>query len=234
MKVLMADSKEKTSWLFRITHMFEDTIIESLYWSMCRHFDEWIYPAYYLRNLLFNRYDLVKMPQLKPYEYCDISERVLYANMALLVEFVDEEKCFAGFVSWYDEEWSHKLDGVFVGDIIKDIYNWWKVELPLKQKEDDYLLTFTCDYVWGKHSHKPTEQEGFVELYFDTTNFPKCLDDLKDKDIDWSVLDKYVDRKRIFEEHYMSQVMQDNEKAIDKEKEAKLILLMRIRQSLWT
>lgn len=96
-----------------------------------------IYPAYHLRNLLFRRYDLVRLPGLKPQEYCDCLERMFRANMALVVHFMEQEHP-EDHVLWYEEEGTDRCGpkygepensrlylpeykGRFIMDIIKEI-----------------------------------------------------------------------------------------------------------------
>ena len=41
---------------------------ETMWWRIKDFFSNWVYPAYNLRNFLFNRYDLVRLHEIKRYE----------------------------------------------------------------------------------------------------------------------------------------------------------------------
>lgn len=86
----------------------------------CNRFThDWIYPAYCLCNLLFNRYDLVKTKVCKPYQYSDSVERMLFACMQLVVDFVDNEDPFHVVDwTWCPEQIQYKKD-------IIEIYEYW-------------------------------------------------------------------------------------------------------------
>ena len=102
-----------------------------------------------LRNLLFRRYDLVKLPGIKPYEYADVTERLYLDNMQLLVEFIEREKPEKRVVWYGDDEISgpkwhaadHPLfpmpdyEDKFVMDILKEIYRWYTGTLPMQTRE---------------------------------------------------------------------------------------------------
>ena len=68
-----------------------ETFLMKIGWyKFCRFIKNWIYPAYHLRNFLFHRHDIIKCPQIKPYEYTDISYLMLCANMELIVKFIEQ------------------------------------------------------------------------------------------------------------------------------------------------
>ena len=71
------------------------------YW-MSNFIEDWIYPAYSIRNGLFLRYDTVRMPQLRRTDYHEPCERMYYANMELVRHFV-EKNDWQRF-QWYDEK----------------------------------------------------------------------------------------------------------------------------------
>ena len=53
--------------------------------------ENWVYPAWHLRNALYYRYDLVRMKRISRKIYCDVEERMLHANMELIVHFIEKE-----------------------------------------------------------------------------------------------------------------------------------------------
>ena len=115
----------------------------------------WIWPAYHLKNLLFNRFDLVRLPGIKKYEYSDTVERLFLANMELVKNFIEKEHP-EKHVCWYGEDdisgprWyagEHSMfaqaavyEGKFIMDIIKEVYNWYTVEYPTITDFSRYLL----------------------------------------------------------------------------------------------
>lgn len=224
---------------------------EPVWWAISRFFDNWVYPAHYLKNWLFHRYDIVKLNELKRYEYCDVDTRMLYANMELIRFFIEKEKP-EEHVVWYKDD-----DGVdsgpkygeckdwdvlypeykdkYIMDIIKEIYNWWTVELVRKEEECSYLLDFCCKYCWGKMKSKKLEGEMY-QMVWDRSTCPTGLKYFDDKDIRWDIIDKYVDgdRKHVLEERFLGDKMHELEREIEKEKQKYLHLCIEVRPYLWT
>jgi hypothetical protein len=118
------------------------------WYKFIRFIEEWIYPAYYLRNFLFYRYDRIKVPQVKSYEYTDKSYLSLCANMQIIVDFLEKEKP-EEHVIWYGKEGHiygefdkpilfQEYKGKYIMDIIKEIYQFWTFdrEQMLKDTKD--------------------------------------------------------------------------------------------------
>lgn len=246
-------SEEKTGYLDDFPG--EPKWWEPTWWAFTRFFDNWVYPAHYLRNLLFRRYDIVKLRNLKPYEYCDVVERMLYANMELIRFFIEKENP-EKYVVWYKDDdgvdAGHKYgegkehgweilypeyDGAYIMDIIKEIYRWWTVDLPALQKEYDYLLHFCCDYCWGKMKSKPCKDNSECStIEFDNSECPKTLEELEKNEIRWDIIDKYCDddRKNIFIDGFMRKKLTKLEIEIDRQKQKYLHLCIEVRPYLWT
>ena len=222
------------------------------YWYWILNFiDDWIYPAHGLRNVLFYRYDLIKIPQLKPYEYSDMEYRMLCANMQMIVDFIEKESP-EKYIYWYKDEKGqevgHKygenknypiiypeLKDKWIMDIIKEIYKWWTVCYPKLLSESDYLLDFWCKYISGEMKSKEPDKNGYSEIYWDKSKCIKSLDDLKDKDIRWDILDKYVTRREdILEEDYLHNKRNELEIKIHNENQKYLHLCIEVRPYLWT
>lgn len=219
------------------------------YWYRIFNFiDDWIYPAHGLRNVLFYRYDLIKIPQLKPYEYSDMEYRMLCANMQMIVDFIEKESP-EKYICWYKDEKGqevgHKygendeypilypeLKGKWIMDIIKEIYHWWKEEYPVLLKDEDYILSFWCDNFSGEW--KATEKNGTVfYTRFDKIK-AKSMKDLENKNIKWNILDKYLDRDKIFEENYVFTQHRKIETDIYNSCQKYLHLCIEVRPYLWT
>ena len=222
---------------------------ECLWWSIQEFFENWIYPAYSLSNLVFRRYDLVKLSDIKRTEYCDVVERMFLANMELIKYFVEKENPTER-IEWYGE-YGHKYGeceeqygkvlfpeykGKYVWDIIVEIYNWWRFEYIKLCKEKEYLLGFCSDYCFGKLKSKSIANSEYGELFFDRSECPKSLEYFNDKKIDWEVIDKYCDndRSKVLEERFMSEKLDKLEWEIERQKQKYLHLCIEVRPYLWT
>jgi hypothetical protein len=209
------------------------------WYKFCRFIKDWIYPAYHLRNFLFHRYDIIKCPQIKPYEYTDVSYLMLCANMELIVKFIEKENP-EKHICWYTdeetgEELGHKYGecelydimfpeykGKWVMDIIKEIYNFWKVEYPKYLEDDKYLLYFWCEYFSEIKSHFGYDAK-----------IAKSMDDFP-KDINWDIITKYMDKEKLFEKNYVLNKHHELQINIEKYCQKYLHLCIEIRQYLWT
>ncbi len=219
---------------------------ETVWWTVKDFFSDWVYPAYKLKDLLFNRYDLVRLPGIGMTEYCDVVERMFLANMELIKFFVEKEHP-AERIEWYGEH-GHRygeaegidvvypeMKGKYIWDIVTEIYNWWRFDYPRLESERSYLLSFCCDYCWGELKSRKKDDE-YSELVFDRSNCPKTLDDLEGNGIDWDVIDRYCDgdRKNVLVERFMSGKLDELERRIENEKQKYLHLCVEVRPYLWT
>ena len=104
---------------------------------------------YWLKNIFVNRFDLVKLPGIKCYQYADCTERLFLANMELIKDFMEKEKP-ESFVCWYGDDdiagpkWHAKehplfpmpeYEGRYIMDIVKGIYTWYTKAYPELRKE---------------------------------------------------------------------------------------------------
>ena len=79
---------------------------------------------YYLRCLLFKRYNIVKIKTLPP-TYSDPGEVLLHVAFQVLCNYIEKEDPFEWFdVSQNPEKW----------DKIRNLYNWWKIERPARKE----------------------------------------------------------------------------------------------------
>lgn len=193
-----------------------------------------------LKNL-FCRYDRVKVPEVKPWEYCDKTGFLLYANMKILVDFVQKEKIDE--VIWYGET-GHRLGqdekikiymqqyrGKYVIDIIKQLYDFWKRVYVQKQEQIFYLQQIYCKYVLGKMSIS----EQTYQILFDFTNLPKTVDEIKGQ-INWQILDKYLqgDRQNLLKENFLRNKLYELQNELQSDCQKYLHLLIDVRPYLWT
>lgn len=83
---------------------------------------------------------------------------------------------------------------------------------------------------------KPAEQEGYNEIFFDTSECPKTLDCFDGENIRWEILDNYLDgdRNNIFVKGFVNKKMRLLETDIELQKQKNLHLCIEVRQYLWT
>ena len=131
---------------------------EFLEWVKFRVSDfikHWIWPAYYLKNWLFNRFDLVRLPGIKRYEYSDIVERLFLANMVLIKDFIEKEEP-EKYVVWYGQDeiggprchsdehsmfaQASEYEEKYIMDVIKEVYEWYTVHYPTMMNRSKMLL----------------------------------------------------------------------------------------------
>lgn len=194
-----------------------------------------------LLNNLFCRYDRVKVPQVKPWEYCDKTGFLLYADMKILVDFVQKENI--DYVMWYGEH-GHKLGqdqklkiyiqqyrGKYVMDIIKQIYSFWRKGYIDKQEQISYLQQIYCKYMLGKM--RISEQT--YQILFDFTNLPKSVDQIKDQ-INWQILDKHLqgNRQNLLKENFLKNKLCELQNELQNDCQKYLHLLIDVRPYLWT
>lgn len=221
-------------------------------------FKNWIYPAYDLKNLLIHRHDTIKIPQIKPWEYTDISYFMLCANMEMIVKFIEVEQP-EKHVLWYKDEkgndighkygefeqynkWLYpQLKDKWIMDIIKEIYHWWKIDYQMLLKERDYLLGFWCDRLVGDIVFESVQDENnknldLCEIKHDKTNTIKTIEQLdQTRDLNWDILNKYIsDKKLIIDEDYVNSVIKQLDQRIHNEEQYYLHLCIEVRPYLWT
>jgi len=237
----------------------ELTLFEKIKFTISDFINNWIYPAYYLKNILFYRYDIVRLSEIPIYKYSDVNERMFLANMSLIVDFLEKENP-EKYVLWYKDEngkdIGHKYGEYkdspilypeykdkFIMDIIKEIYNWYKKEFVLLTKEHEYLLSFWSDNIIGEMVFDESEDtveldindNKLLDLNFDNSACPKTLEELeKNKNINWEIIDKYIpDRNKIFEEDYVHNIISDLDTQIFNAKQKYLHLCIEVRPYLW-
>lgn len=219
--------------------MFEKFLDIIHWWYIERVFEEWVYPGYYLKNLLFHRHDRIKVPQVKPYEFSDVTDLMLYVNMELIVKFVEKENP-EKYICWYTDsdgnELGHKYGecekypivypeykGKWVMDIVKEIYHFWKVEYPEYLKDEIYLLHFWSNYFYTDEIEEMPPKK-----------IVTCLDDFNTENINWNILDKYLDRNKLFETDYVLSMHSNMQIEMENRITKYLHLCMDIRRYLWT
>jgi len=210
----------------------------------------WIYPAYDLRNLLFHRYDLVRLPGLKPQKYCDCMERIFLANMALIVEFIEKEKP-EDYVLWYEDKdgrtgpkygipentrlYLPEYHGQYVMDIIKKIYHWYKEVYPSLQKDSKTVLDFWYRVHCGemKDAGMPDEN-GLIPFEFDKSGCPKTVQEIKAlPNIDWQIIQRYLKEEEFLDGNLVQGKHTEIENRIFNESQEMLHLCIEVRSHLW-
>jgi hypothetical protein len=93
---------------------------------------------YWLRTHTYNRYHMLDMrSKVNGYAWgwWDRSDLILFANMALLRDFIEEEKAFECHVNWDSEE-GH----ITAKKEMLTIYEWWTKGRAEEHKKGDELL----------------------------------------------------------------------------------------------
>lgn len=238
---------KKTS---RILYIIKD-IAEAIAYYMTEFTKNWVFPAYHLRNLLFRRYDLVRLPGLKPHRYSDCVERMFLANMALIVEFVENEKP-EKYVLWYKGKngnegpkygvpkntrlYLPEHEGEWIMDIIREIYHWYTEVYPSRQQDHKILLDFWYQVHCGNlmDDGEPDER-GLIPCKFDKSECPKTLPEIKAlSDVDWMVIDRYLSEDEYLDEQKVRSTLTELENRIFNESQMFLHLYIEVRPYLWT
>jgi hypothetical protein len=199
--------------------------------------ENWIYPAYNLKNLLFYRFDLVKCNKIKPWEYSDVVQRMEYANFEMVKYFVEVERP-EEVVVWYkddsgadvghkygeskDEKIVYpKLRGTYIMDLIKEIYQFYTVDLPELNNDYTHILNLWSKYcfTWDKADKRPYE-----------INCPEFL-----SECDWNICQKYFKTKEEIQDGDTAlDVCTKIEKEIFNKTQYYLHLCIEVRPYLWT
>ena len=218
--------------------------------------DDWIYPAHSLINLLFYRYVRIVIPQVRPWEYVDKTYLMLCANMELIVKFIEEEKP-EEYICWYKDSNGEdvgrkygevegmdyiysEMNGRYIMDIIKEIYDWWKVGYPRLLEDKKYLDWFFSEYIFGKFEYEEVDfgrDFCMYELKANKNGLPKSVEDFERVDgIRWDIIDRYVeDRKMLLDsDKFFERVIKVLERRIMNEEQRYLHYCIEVRPYLWT
>ena len=242
--------------LFEVEYTKFEKFLKFIGWYKFRVFiEDWIYPAHYIRNFLFHRYDRIKIKEIKPYEYLDVDITMFYACMELVVRFIEKEEP-EKYINWYDDEYTKgskygdnssiygekdkqvlfpEYKGRYIMDIIKEIYDWYKNKYPVMINDVQYMIDFAFDNnLYGKMMSKEIkDMPGHFQIINDTSYCPKSIDELKD--VNWEILDKYIEnREDILKERCLINKRMELEKKIEEEKQKYLHLCIEVRPYLWT
>ena len=219
------------------------------------HFQNWIWPAYHLRNWLYRRYDIVRLGRMsgilksshvKRTEYSDVLERMRLANAELIREFMDDENP-EDHIEWYGEH-GHKYGefeeevlfpdrkGEYVMDLIKECYRFWTVNLPRMEDEAGWLLDFWANHLYFKKEVPSKVVEGAVSLVDDEERYPKDLSAFDGIEMRWDLIDRICDgeRSRILEKDFVFKKHDEMEREIERKCQYYLHLGIEMRPYLWT
>ena len=224
--------------------------IFSFVYMLQRFFENWIYPGYYLKNLLFYRYDRIKVPQIKSYEYADKEYLMLCANMQIIVDFIEKENP-EKHICWYKDELGadlgHKYGenpnftilfpeykDEYIMDIIKDIYNYWKV-IYLKQTESiDYLYKYLSENLIGEIQFQPIDDQN-GQILFDKKNTIKTKQELYQLNLNWNILDYcFESRNDLLDQNKVRRKVIEMEFERTRDCQKYLHLAIQVRPYLWT
>lgn len=209
--------------------------------------EDWVYPGYYLRNYLFHPFNVVKLPEVVSYAYVEPEHQMFLANMNLIVNFM--EKCKPERILWYksgsDEGPKYgdkpynlvvmpEYKGVYIMDIIKEIYRWYKKDYPQLINDKQYLDEFALDYIVGDSWFEDIPGTDFCEIKHDNSRCPKTVSELKEYEgVNWDVLNKYFPSHRnILNEKWMRFVTLKLANDIELQKQKYLYLCIAVRPYL--
>jgi hypothetical protein len=82
-------------------------------------------PLYWFRSTIINKYHIIDIRNTGDYKwgYVDVSNKIWLASFKLLVEYVEDEKCFDHI------DWTHEP---MVAKEIFELYIWWKIGRDLE------------------------------------------------------------------------------------------------------
>jgi len=242
--MLCIENEEKKGFLKKVwTYISEDC-----WWRLQDFWKNYVWPAYHIRNFFFYRYDMVKMPQIKRYEYSDVVERVLWANVELLKFFIEKERP-EEIVVWYGENgprygtvkemrtYFPEFVGEYVMDLMKKSYSWFTKDRVEMNKEKEYLLDVWYNWLSGKsYFVKCEDNPEFDVMKTDRSCIPTELSFFNDKNLNWNILDKYLDgdRENLLKENFIFNKHRDLEFKMDELDQKYLHLIIECRFYLWT
>jgi hypothetical protein len=146
---------------------------------------------YWIRTHTYNKYHLVDCRNSRNgyhWGWMDGDELLLFANMAILNKFVEEETAFECLTDWNNKDFPQLNKA---GNEIKDIYRWWNVDRKREHDVYEKLLdrisasTFEHQENKGWNKIKGTGGESKPILSVSDEDFEKCrkmADDLETKD----------------------------------------------------
>ena len=211
-------------------------------WHLIQHrlndfVEDWIYPAYSLRNCFIHRYDIVRMPRLGRTAYHEPCERMYHANMELVRQFVEKQdwERFA----WYDERdgngdveregirygmnpdvrvYLPEYKGKYVMDMIKEVYEWQVRGLPELERDYSYVLSL---------------EAGLFPASRDENLDAKALERAH---VRWDILDKYLNdnRKNLLDRKFVAGIGDRIVQKMERGKQRCLHLCIEVRPYLWT
>lgn len=220
-----------------------------IFYKIVDFFESWIYPGYYLGNLFFKRYDLIKMPHIKPWEYSDTSVKMKFAIFELIKDFIENEKPEENNSWYFDDEGNMigdlygegqyknilfpELKGKFIMDLIKEIYNFYTKELPTLELDQSYLLNVLSNYVSNIDFEKCNEVNDMYKIIEQKQKY--TMESPEIQNLNWDIILKYIDKKEdIFKNKIIFNAITKIGKKIEKETQYYLHLAIEVRHSLWT
>jgi len=222
-------------------------------WRVLRGFVEgWIYPAHSLRHYFFDRYDIVRLPKLSRTHFHDLDARMYHAVMELVRIFYEES-------GWEMYNWRDKTNedgsiicgarygmdtekclfpeykGKYIIDIIKEIYDWQHdgmdrmMEAGNKIVSDDVILHNRNIMARDVKRIKKECQRDASQSASQLVN-----DYLASYNLDWEILDKYVDgdRAKIIDKQYDEELSDIIRKDIQLNMQKYLHLAIEVREHL--
>ena len=234
-------NKNKHKFLESFLDFNEPNIFEKIWWKIELFFEEWIYPGYFLRNMLFHHYNIIKLPGIKPYEYTEVCQKLELGNFELLREFLEDYKP-EKYIEWYGENGHQygegdkkilfpELKGKYVMDLLKEIYDFYFKKLPILREEADYLLEIWSNYHDYGHWEVLNDDVETLRWIFDES--PWTFETIEKENLKWDIIEKYIKKEEILNDEFFVKIHQAK---IDIENKITyyLHLFIELREYLWT
>lgn len=118
---------------------------------------------YKTKCFCWHRYSTVR-PKGLGHTWCDRDHLLVETMFQILSDFVEQE-CVESIVSWYDDEWGHKIKvngvDVFVIDEMLALYNWWHLKYKKAYKE--------IEEGWWDKALENRKEKGLYHFYIKRT-----------------------------------------------------------------
>lgn len=170
--------------------------ISIAFYRFTEFFVDFIIPGKRLWKALFRPYNKLKLPQLRPWQYCDPRDLMIYANIQVLEKFWEEKP--EELVCWKVDEAGNdvgprvkssifpEIDGKYVIDVAHDIDYEFKTGIEELKKEIDAMYSALClsspKHVWATDAGKITSflkerPEVPLRMISDYSGIPEKLDE---------------------------------------------------------
>lgn len=211
--------------------------LESVFYKIKNWCSNWIYPAYYLRNLLWYRNDRVKLTDIKPWEYAEPAYRMERAVFTLIDEFLDDKDIES--IVWYADGKGNEgpkygdnrtdvmfpeLKGKWVLDLVKEIHKFNAIDKVLMEADYSYLTDVWATYICELNIENGMLQKVKKDYTFDSPEIQA---------LDWTRICMYIKKEDFFNDNVLNDKITELEKEIEDKTQYYLHLAIELRNYLW-